>query len=282
MAAITAITGFQDFPNLEDIRLDGSVNGTETVDVSGLVNLTNIRVRDMIIPGSEGEPSLKYFNVSGCSSLETIYMDDSNFSEGFPSLDGLNSLVYFDADQCGITGSLDLSNLPNLRGFDLYGNTSLSEVIISTSQPIGEDYSLSFGGCGLTEESVNQILITLYDKETSNGNLSLDGGTNAVPTGAGATALYEMVDTRGWSISYNTNSTTVPLGSGSSGEVCNIESGYYTTYYMITGTTGLAGHSLYTDDLLITPAPAGWYSDGSVRVQVTGATGLMGTPVSCV
>jgi hypothetical protein len=282
-AVITTITGFQNFPNLEIMELDASSNGVDSVDVSGLTNLTYIDVSDMDIPDTD-TPSLKYLNVSGCTSLEEITMDDSDFSEGFPSLAGLNSLQYFDADQCDISGSIDLSNLSALQGFDLGGNESLTEVILSSTQsslgtePVNRHIDL--GSCALTESSVNQILIALYDTENSGGKINISGGTNAAPTGAGATALYGLVE-RSWNVTYNRNSNNLGFGSGTLGEVCTIDPELYGAYFISAGATGLEGNSLYTDDLLIFPALAGWYSDGSIRVQVTGSTGLMGAPVAC-
>ena len=118
MAAITTITGFQNLPNLTTLNLDGSSNGCETIDVSGCTSLTHLDVSDMDIPGTD-TTSLKYLNVEGCTALVNLYVDDSDFSEGFPDLSSATALQYFDADQCNITGALNLSAMPALLGFDL-------------------------------------------------------------------------------------------------------------------------------------------------------------------
>jgi len=54
----------------------------------------------------------------------------------------------------------------------------------------------------LDESAVNGILIAVEANGTSNGTLYLDGGTNAVPTGAGLTA-YNALAARGWDVRVN-------------------------------------------------------------------------------
>jgi len=51
----------------------------------------------------------------------------------------------------------------------------------------------------LDEPAVNGILVAVEANGTSNGTLYLDGGTNAVPTGAGLTA-YNALVARGWDV----------------------------------------------------------------------------------
>jgi len=58
--------------------------------------------------------SLTSVNLSGCTAIEQLRLDDSNFSGGIPNLSGLDALIYMDFDQCGITGSVDISNHPVL------------------------------------------------------------------------------------------------------------------------------------------------------------------------
>jgi hypothetical protein len=203
MAAITAITGLRNLPNLQELRLEGGNNGCETIDVSGLTNLTYLDVSDMDIPDTS-DPSLKYLNVDGCTSLTTIYMDDSDFSEGFPDLSSVaGTLEYFDADQCGITGSLNLSGFPALKGFDLNGNTGLTSVTISSSQPLGGGREIYFDGCALTETAVDNILVALSENGITGGYVDLSGGTNAIPGATGDSAL-EVLGENGWNWDVNT------------------------------------------------------------------------------
>jgi len=50
--------------------------------------------------------------------------------------------------------------------------------------------------------AVNGILVAVEANGTSNGTLYLDGGTNAVPTGAGLTAVTTLQG-RGWDVQVN-------------------------------------------------------------------------------
>ena len=202
MAEITAITGFQNLPNLNYLRLDGSSGGCETIDVSGCTSLTYLDVSDMDIPGTD-TPSLKYLNVEGCTALVNLYMDDSDFSEGFPDLSSATALQYFDADQCGITGSLDLTAFTELRGFDLNYNEGLTSVTISSSsQSLGDERSLYLDGCALTQTAVDNILVTLSEGQVGNGYVDISGGTNAAPSALGL-AAKDTLELRGWTVSAN-------------------------------------------------------------------------------
>ena len=202
MAAITAITGFQNLPNLTDLDLDGSANGCETVDVSGCTSLTHLDVSDMDIPNTD-DPSLKYLNVEGCTALIELYVDDSDFSEGFPDLSSVaGTLEYFDADQCGITGSLNLSALLELRGFDLHGNEGLTSVTVSNSGSLGFENSMNLGGCDLTQTAVDNILVALSESQVGNGEIELSGGTNAVPSATGLAAIVTL-ELSGWNVYVN-------------------------------------------------------------------------------
>lgn len=201
MAAITTITGLQNLTNLDYLRLDGGNNGCETIDVSGLTLLTYLDVTDMDIPDTS-DPSLKYLNVEGCTSLISLYIDDSDFSEGFPDLSSAVALEYFDADQCNISGSLDLSNLPSLKGFDLSGNTGLTSVTLSSSQPLGDGRSVELGSCALTETAVDNILVALAANAVDNGYVNLTGGTNAIPGATGLTAKTTL-EGKGWTVGVN-------------------------------------------------------------------------------
>ena len=200
MAAITAITGFQNLPNLTQLNLDGNGNGCETVDVSGCTSLTYLDVSDMDIPDTD-TPSLKYLNVEGCTALVNLYVDDSDFSEGFPDLSSATALQYFDADQCNITGALNLSAMPALLGFDLYGNEGLTSVTISSSQPLG-GISIYLDGCALTETAVNNVLVALAANAVEGVYVDLSGGTNAIP-GATGLAAKTTLEGKGWTVDVN-------------------------------------------------------------------------------
>ena len=200
MAQIVSITGLQNLVNLQGIYIDW--NGFQSINLSGLANLVIADVSDCDIPGTNTN-SLTSLNLSGCTALEQLRMDDSDFSGGLPNLSGLNALRYMDVDQCGLTGSIDLSNLPALEGFDLGGNTGITSVTISSSQPLGDGWEILLNNCALTQTAVDDILVALAANSINNGYVDLSGGTNAAPGAAGLAALTTLT---GKSWSYDVNS----------------------------------------------------------------------------
>jgi hypothetical protein len=199
-APIVSITGLQNLNNLQSF--DADWNSLVSIDLSGLQNLTYVDISDCEDPVSSAN-SLTTVNVSGCTALENLRMDDSNFSAGLPSLAGLNSLLYLDADQCEITGEVDLSGLPSLNGVDLESNTGLTSVVITSSQPLGDNgEGIYLHYCSLTEESVDAILVALSTNGILNGYIDLAGGSNAPPSVTGL-AAKSVLEGNGWTVEVN-------------------------------------------------------------------------------
>ena len=204
-ASLTSITGLQNLINLERFVADD--HNLTSINFSGFSNLLHVDVGDNELPGS-GTPSLTSINLSGCTSLTYLRLDDSDFSAGFPDLSDCTSLTYIDFDQCGIVGSVDVSNLPVLEDFDFAGNTELTELIISSTQPLGIDgQELLINDCALTQTAVDNILVALADSEITGGYVRIDNvngfGTNAAPGAAGLAALT-VLDGKGWSYDVTT------------------------------------------------------------------------------
>ena len=195
-AAITSITGLQNLNNLQ--RFVADWNSLSSVNLSGLTNLTYVDISDNEVPGTEGQRSLTSVNLTGSTALEELRLDDSDFSAGIPNITGLTSLQWLDMDQCGITGNVDLSMLPELYGFDLSGNTGLTSVTLF--EQVLENVIIN--NAALTEASVNDILAWLDGGGVLNGYVELSGGTNAAPTGDGLTAVTNL-EGKGWSIFVN-------------------------------------------------------------------------------
>jgi hypothetical protein len=65
-------------------------------------------------------------------------------------------------------------------------------------------YLDAFTGCALTATSIENILVSINTANTSNGNLGLSGGTNAVKTSwtANANTAYDALVARGWTITF--------------------------------------------------------------------------------
>jgi len=198
-ASLTSITGLQNLINLEKFVAED--HNLTSVNFSGLSNLLHVDVGDNELPGSSTH-SLTSINLSGCTSLTYLRLDDSDFSAGFPDLSDCTSLTYIDFDECRLVGSVDVSNLPVLEDFDFEGNTELTELIISSTQPLGiGGQELLINDCALTQTAVDNILVALADSEITNGYIKIDnvsGGTNAAPGAAGLAALT-VLDGKGWS-----------------------------------------------------------------------------------
>jgi hypothetical protein len=193
---ITSITGLQNLTNLQNFNAD--YNALSSIDFSGLTNLTQVDVSDCDDINT-GEPSLTNINVLGCTALEQLRIDGSDFSAGIPDLTSLTSLQYFDMDRCGITGDIDISSssLNALTGFDFYGN-SLTSIIL----PEASLNDVNLNGNALTETAVNNVLQWLNGSQVENGYLDLANGTNAIPTGNGAAAKTSLQG-KGWNVYVN-------------------------------------------------------------------------------
>lgn len=193
---ITSITGLQNLTNLETFNADW--NSLQTVNLSGLTNLINVDVSDCHTL-DDLNSSLTGINLSGCTALEELRLDDSDFSAGIPNLTGLTNLRWLDMDQCIISGTLDISDqsFNNLTFIDLNGN-SLTSIIL----PEANISNLNLNNNALTATAVDYTLQWLAGSGVENGFVDLAGGTNAVPTANSAAARATLQD-RGWEVIVN-------------------------------------------------------------------------------
>ncbi len=274
-ATVTSFTGLQNLTNIEEFRAD--YNSLTSIDLSGMSTLTTVDLSDNDVPGS-GTNSLTSVNLSGCTSLVTLYLDDNDFSAGLPDLSDCTSLEYMDFDQCGIVGSVDISNLPALEAFDFNGNLGLTELIISSTQPLGDNgREMLVDDCALTQTAVDNILVALASGSISNGYIRLDNdggdGTNAAPGQAGRDSLA-ILDSRGWSFDVAPGNHTMLTVSYDALEA-NICGATNTDYlWMVSGSTLEVGNILYQNSDAWRPANDGWWrldGDGSITIHVSGS-----------
>lgn len=193
---ITSISGLQNLKNLQTFNADW--NSLQTVNLSGLRQLTAVDVSDNDTLDGEGQASLTSINVTGCTALEELRIDDSNFSAGYPNLSGLTNLTWLDMDESNISGVVDLSMLSSLNGFDLQDNAGITSVLL----PDTDLSNVNISDAALTQTAVNTILQFLASTGVENGNVNLSGGTSAVPTGNGLTAVTTLQN-RGWDVYVN-------------------------------------------------------------------------------
>jgi hypothetical protein len=122
------------------------------------------------------------FAWNGCSSLTA-----------FPALD-FDAAVGLASDT-GNTGFRSTwQNCTALADFpaNIFDNTTCTR------------YLDAFINCALTAQSIENILVSINTANTSNGNLSLQGGTNAAKTTwtANANTAYDALVARGWTITF--------------------------------------------------------------------------------
>ncbi len=191
------LTSIQNLQNLKNLELFSANNhALDHVDLSGMTELIEV----VISRESESEdPPLRSLNVTGCVNLESLEVNNNDFSLGFPNLSGLNNLNYINFSSCGISEPLDLSGLIGLRRFDLSDNGDLIEISVSESQYL--EY-VALNDCNLNEETVDGILTGLSDSGVSNGYVNLGGGTNSPPGPDGLAAKEELED-NGWEVEVN-------------------------------------------------------------------------------
>jgi len=276
-ATVTSFTGLQNLTNIQEFKADE--NSLTSIDLSGMSSLTEVDLSDNDAPDSSTN-CLTSVNLSGCTSLERLYLDDSDFSAGFPDLSDCTDLNIIDFDQCGIVGSVDISNLPLLEQFDFGGNLGLTELIISKNQPLGDNGSeLLANDCALTQTAVDNILVALASGSVSNGFIDLDNdngaGTNATPGEAGRESLLILSD-RGWSFDIVPGNHTELTVAKELLEEDICASTYTITQYIASGSAIEVGNKLYTNQDAWNPADAGWYrldGDGSIKFEVSGTYG---------
>jgi hypothetical protein len=277
---IVSITGLQNLPNLQNF--DADYNALQTIDFSGLTNLETIDVSDC----DELDSGLKSINLSGCTELNTLRLDDNDFSAGFPDLSSCTSLQWFDVDGCSLEGSIDVSNLPALRGFDFSSNPNLTEVIISSTQPLGNGEEVNIGGCeSFTQTALDNFLQQLASGSVSNGYVNF-GNTTLPSLERGVSAFRTLVVDKGWDYDADgySETRTATTAYSSSAEACTaLGNNETSTLYVYTGTNIEVGNHIFTDSRLHYPVTPGFIAiagDGSWAYEI-GSNGLIVSQSAC-
>lgn len=173
--------------------------------------------------------SLTTLNLTNNIKLKTLFLY-ANTGLALPTgFSGLTQLEWLSVYNCNITVSLDCTPFTQLKIVDA-GNTSLPSVNLSTctnlesisirNSPSVTTFNLpttlsnttvvSGQGCALTASAVNDILVKLDANGKVNPTpgsasfywVTLTGGTNAAPTGAGITAKTNLI-AKGWNVTTN-------------------------------------------------------------------------------
>jgi hypothetical protein len=141
-----------------------------------------------------------------CSSLTSFPLINTaagtNFKQTWASCSSLTSFpsLNFDAAVGVASGSTFLGfrgawqSCTSLANFpaNLFNNTTCTH------------YLEAFQNCALTSQSIENIIVSINTANTSNGNLSLQGGTNATKTTwtTAANTAYDALIARGWTITF--------------------------------------------------------------------------------
>lgn len=159
------------------------------------------------------------FDISGITALQTVSIpnlvsvDPTNSQGGyvfFATLAALTSFTVplletvaggFTIQNCNALTSLSFPALESAE-LTLQNNTSLTSITLANWEPTdGEDVTM--GGNALSAASVNHILARcVANAGYANGIVDLSGGTNAAPTGQGATDVTTLT---GRGVTVNTN-----------------------------------------------------------------------------
>lgn len=232
---------FSVFTNLQELRLKASLPAPMWASLPfpflELLNLANNGITGTF-PSLINMPSLITLycignsftgslpNPSPCPLLESYSFDDSDFTGSIPDWSSNTSLVQIRIAHLSLSGTLpSLSNLTALD--ELYATgcgisgiiPSLTLNVVLRSIKIDSnalsDYTPSVialtliqfwaAGNALPESAVNQILAdfaTNLDGRPSSGEITLDGGTNAAPTGQGLIDKAAII-LHGWTCTTN-------------------------------------------------------------------------------
>jgi hypothetical protein len=145
------------------------------------------------------------FAWSGCSSLTSFPLIDTSSGVYFRSAwQACSNLTSFPA--------LNFNSAAGLPGegsvgfvFAWAGCTKLASFPPGLfDNTIATNFSDAFSNCALTAQSIENILVSINTSNTSDGALTLSGGTNAIKSTwtAAANDAYDALIARGWTISF--------------------------------------------------------------------------------
>jgi hypothetical protein len=138
-----------------------------------------------------------------------------SFEIDFPLLTGLTGSISGSSNSIGLT-NINLPNLVNIYNYQYFNYcSSLTNIKLGTlgvTKKWGypnNTATINFSNCSLNQESVDNILIVLASLDgtngttlSSNGQIQLQGGSNAAPSDAGFVAK-DILLARGFSVAHN-------------------------------------------------------------------------------
>jgi len=142
--------------------------------------------------------------VTNCTALTSVLFDSGSTYPDVPDFDSLNFSGCTSLSSIATSsGELKTPSL-NITGCSALATISLpSDTLVTvTVSTLPSATTVGLQGCALNVASVNAILVALDSNGLSNGEVYLDLGTSAAPTGAGIIAKNNLI-AKGWTVATN-------------------------------------------------------------------------------
>jgi hypothetical protein len=167
------------------------------ITINGSTTLTSLSI---------GGATSTYGNVAvtNCTALASVIVDSPVTYPDVPDFDSLNfSGCTSLASIATSSGELKTPSL-NITGCSALATISLpSDTLVTvTVSTLPAATTVGLQGCALNVASVNALLVALDANGLSGGQVYLDLGTSAAPTGAGITAKNNLI-AKGWTVATN-------------------------------------------------------------------------------
>jgi len=164
--------------------------------IQGCTNLQNLDVSNW---DTSNVTSFAAFAQS-CTNLQSLDVSGWNTS----SANTFGNFMF----NCSSITTLDISgwDTSNVTSFSTFarGCTSLTTLTVGNAfdNTIATNCGNAFLNCALNQSSVDAILVSFNTAGTSNGTLTISGGTNATPSATGQAAT-DALRARGWTVTLN-------------------------------------------------------------------------------
>ena len=148
------------------------------------------------------------FDTSSATNLSNTFYNMPKVEGVFPTLNVPNCVNFYRLLRgCAKITHINLTNFIGSSAADcremFYGCSSLANVPAGMFDLcLAKNFLNAFYACGLTQASVDNILISLDNAGQSGGTIQLNGGTSAAPSAAGQTAKANL-QARGWTVVTN-------------------------------------------------------------------------------
>lgn len=192
--------------NLTDVTLDYCS--------FGVLDLSNLNLETFTAAAA----TFTSVDLSGCSALTTVNLVSSSLaSVDMSNCSSLSLLIMgntagpftLNVSNCVSLAFIDDSGTSGVSSLNVTGCTALATILLPapnlttvTLTTLPAATTVGFQGCALNVVSVNAILVALDANGLSGGQVYLDLGTNAAPTGVGITAKNNLI-AKGWTVATN-------------------------------------------------------------------------------